>query len=314
MSRAPDEPATPPATRTVTDAGAVVRSRLPGRLVAWLEQVLGPEDPPSGLADEIWAALRDASVDEGDPRDPDGAIHTDLHAVWTAVTALTQEVKLQGRTFARLAGELQSAGSATAPAASGTMASVQHLAATLTAEREAALRQEGARQAWLESMHALLDVRDALARGLSACRGVLADGRDTSAPAPAPAPAPVSRLARAAGQALHDMGCWLDPPPGPVTGPGTGQRAREAAVALEKGCALSLDRVDELLRRHDVREIPCQGERFDPQCMGADDVEESTTVEEPMVVEVYRPGYRQGDEVLRAARVKVARPSILENP
>ncbi len=106
------------------------------------------------------------------------------------------------------------------------------------------------------------------------------------------------------------MGHWLDPLPRPevVSAPEGVCRAREAAEALEKGCTLSLDRVDELLRHHDVWEIPCQGERFDPRCMGADDVEESDAVIEPVVVEIYRPGYRQGDEVLRVARVKVVRP------
>src|SRR5207244_4303753 len=69
------------------------------------------------------------------------------------------------------------------------------------------------------------------------------------------------------------------------------ETARETAVALEKGYALSLDRLDEVLHQLEVTEIPCQGRPFDPRYMQAVDLEETNQVPEGTVVEVYRVGY-----------------------
>jgi len=72
------------------------RERLVRGFETWLDQALAVEDPPSGLTDELRSAL-----ENGDPLPPmDGAC--DLYSLWSAMTALSQEVRLQGRTFKQL--------------------------------------------------------------------------------------------------------------------------------------------------------------------------------------------------------------------
>lgn len=66
------------------------------RFEAWLDSTLTPEGPPPGIPTEI---LDGREVDtESAP--------TDLHAMWAALTALTQEVKLQGRAFKQMSESL----------------------------------------------------------------------------------------------------------------------------------------------------------------------------------------------------------------
>ena len=64
---------------------------------------------------------------------------------------------------------------------------------------------------------------------------------------------------------------------------------------------------DEALEQFGVREIRCEGQRFDPRLMQAVDVEVAQDMEDGAVLEVYRPGYTWNGEVLRPAQVKVAR-------
>jgi molecular chaperone GrpE len=76
--------------------------------------------------------------------------------------------------------------------------------------------------------------------------------------------------------------------------------------ALTKGYELGLDRLDQTLEEFDAREIPCEGQAFDPRRMNAIDREESSTVPEGTVIEVYRSGYEWNGELFRPAQVKVA--------
>jgi molecular chaperone GrpE len=85
------------------------------------------------------------------------------------------------------------------------------------------------------------------------------------------------------------------------------REAFESVNAVEEGCALSLDRLDEVLGQFGVRKIVCQGEPFNPGSMCAVDVEETEEAAEGTVVEVYRTGYEWKGEVYRPAQVKVAR-------
>ena len=56
-----------------------------------------------------------------------------------------------------------------------------------------------------------------------------------------------------------------------------------------------------------MRPIECEGELFDPQCMSAVDIEETSDVSEGTVTSVYRTGYEWNGEVYRPAEVRVAR-------
>ncbi len=63
--------------------------------------------------------------------------------------------------------------------------------------------------------------------------------------------------------------------------------------------------LDDLLRRLDVREIPCLGQPFDPTLMQAAEVVHTTTAAPGTVVDVFRPGYISNGRVLRFAEVRV---------
>lgn len=102
------------------------RSEILLRFEKWLDTAMS-EDPPQGIPTEILAS------------DPDQeSAPMDWYTLWSAITALTQEVKLQGRAFKQLS---------------------ENLAA------------EGERRGRKESLGALLEVRERLLRGLEGTRG-----------------------------------------------------------------------------------------------------------------------------------------------
>jgi molecular chaperone GrpE len=78
---------------------------------------------------------------------------------------------------------------------------------------------------------------------------------------------------------------------------------------LIEGSRLTLDRVDELLRRLDVREIPAAGKPFDPHLMRVVETTADRSVPPDTVSKVVRAGYLFGDQVLRHADV-VVRPGL----
>ena len=128
------------------------REEILRRFEAWLDGVLAAEEPPRGIAAELLSAL---TVEAGASANG----QCDLYSMWAAVTALTQEVKLQGRTFKQL---------------SETLAPVADLAPQLPeAHRKA---QEEARR---EMLDVLLDLRDRLARGLDAAHASQAKMRES---------------------------------------------------------------------------------------------------------------------------------------
>ncbi len=75
------------------------RDEILRRFAAWLDSVLGTEDPPQGLPAELLSSLMAEPQPVNDGR-------SDLYSVWAAVTALTQEVRLQGRSFKQLSESL----------------------------------------------------------------------------------------------------------------------------------------------------------------------------------------------------------------
>ena len=118
------------------------REEILRRFEAWLDGVLAAEEPPQGIAAELLSSL--SAETRG--RRTNG--RCDLYSMWAAVTALTQEIKLQGRSFKQL---------------SETLAPLADLAPQLPEmQREA---QERARR---EMLDVLLELRDRLGRGLEA--------------------------------------------------------------------------------------------------------------------------------------------------
>jgi molecular chaperone GrpE len=248
-----------------------VRERIVRGFEAWLDQNLGramaDEQPPQGLPPGLLAAL-----ERGDPlpplesETPDGS-GSDLYSLWAAMTALTQEVRLQGRTFKQLNETIN-----------------QSLEATAAETQGAETQGAEARQAGKQEIHLpvsiLLDLRDRVERGGNTARNA----------AEQLAPAHLPRLAR-----------WLG------VGGGYAHHAQEILAALSHGYSLTLDTLDEALVGCGVSRIACQGQSFDPQRMTAVDIEKTSSVPEGTVVEVYRNGYEWNGEVYRTAQVKVAR-------
>jgi len=104
------------------------RGDLLQRFEAWLDTALAREEPPAGIPAELF------DDDLAEPAD----VAKDRQALWAAVTALTQEIKLQGRTF-------------------------KQLSDTLSRDTEKRSRKE--------VLDMLLDLRERLLRGLESVRG-----------------------------------------------------------------------------------------------------------------------------------------------
>jgi molecular chaperone GrpE len=240
------------------------REEILRRFETWLDNLLAAEEPPRGLDAEILESLAAAGEDENNGTDP----RCDSFALWAAMTALSQEVKLQGRAFKELSETM------------GTQA--ERVAEEIRAgyrERERDVQREAERRCRKEILAALIDLRDRLARGIESVRA--AEAQMANAPPP-------GWLARTLSRKKED---------------GT---AAATLAALIKGYELGVERLDQTLQEFNAREILCAGEKFDPRRMNAIDREESASVPEGTVLEVYRSGYEWNGEVYRPAQVKVS--------
>jgi hypothetical protein len=240
------------------------RDQILRRFEALLDSALASETPPSGIDAEILSSVM-AGAEDDDRR-------CDSFALWAAMTALTQESKLQGRAFQELNRTL-----------AVQMEKVADELRAAHAERDRMLQREAERRCRKEALGALIDLRDRLGRGRESVRTCEIE-------------------IAAAGHA----GWWRRVFRKPAVDPAAG-----ALAALIRGYELGIQRLDQTLQEFNAREIHCQGERFDPRRMNAIETEESATVPGDTVLEVYRSGYEWNGEVFRAAQVKVSRePAI----
>lgn len=240
------------------------RDEILRRFTALLDSALSSEAPPAGIEAEILS-----SVMAGDMAEQGGeARECDSYALWSAMTALTQEIKLQGRAFQELNRTL----AAQTDKIAGDLRAVY-------AERERTLQRETERRCRREILGALIDLRDRLARGRESARAH-------------------EEAIAAAGRA----GWWSR-----LSGRLAGAEAADALAPLVRGYELGVERLDQTLDEFQAREIRCQGESFDPRRMNAIESEESAAVPDGTVLEVYRSGYEWNGEVFRPAQVKVSR-------
>ena len=249
-----------------TDREEIVR-----RFEALLDAALASENPPAGIDPDILESVLNDSPHPA--RDPDGTRRCDEYALWAAMTALTQEIKLQGRAFQELNRTLT--------------AQTEKIADELRAmhaERERALRRETERRCRRDVLGALIDLRDRLARGRESVR------------------------IREEEIAAADRAGWLPRMLRKTFSHKPSGAAASAMGALIRGYELGIERLDQTLDEFNAREIRCQGESFDPRRMNAIDSEESACVAPGTVIEVYRSGYEWDGEVFRPAQVKVSRP------
>jgi molecular chaperone GrpE len=243
----------------------ISREEILRRFETWLDRALAAEEPPRGVDAEILEAMT------ADDQDSEAGAE---YSLWSAMTALTQEVKLQGRSFK----ELSAAVAAQSNAASGPKGEP---------DRERELVRETERRCRKEVLGVLIDLRDRLKRGLESVQA-----SEGQLPQAVLSPPPQGFLAH------------LFSPAPQVVVPDT--RLDTILPALKKGYEMGLERVDQTLEEFNAREIPCQGRPFDARKMNAIDRLESSTVPEGTVIEVYRSGYEWNGEVFRPAQVKVA--------
>jgi len=131
------------------------REEILRRFEALLDSALTSEAPPAGIDAEILSSVMAGGEDGADADDR----RCDSYALWTALTALTQEIKLQGRAFQELNHTL------------GAQAEKfgEELRAVY-AERERTLQREAERRCRREALSALIDLHDRLGRGLESVR------------------------------------------------------------------------------------------------------------------------------------------------
>lgn len=213
------------------------RRQLLEAVATWLDDLAEPEPAPTGLAPEVTAFPEPAP---------------DLFSLLSQLTALTRETQLQSRATNRLHADLSPALDKLAENTIGPEAMARKLA-------------EARREARLELVAELLEVRDRFTRGLAEAQRRLG--------------------------ALRGIRARF------------GQRP--VLEALVEGNTLARERLDDLLRRLDVHEIPCLGNPFDPTVMQAVEVVQASATPPGTVIEVFRPGYISNGRVLRFAEVKV---------
>ena len=247
----------------------MTRAEILIRFEAWLDEALASEAAPQGVDAELLAAM------EGGANPPEiNPQGYDSYSLWSATTALTQEVKLQSRSFKDLAEAVSSQSAAPAD------------------EMRVELAREADLKARRDILGGLIDLRDSLERGVEAARQAVMP----------PLTAP------------PDNRTWLQKLVGTEAPRAIEAGGSEAVKAMIKGYELTLERLDHLLGGFDARQIPCMGLAFDPRCMNAVDIEESDEDDDGRVKAVYRGGYEWNGDVFRTAQVRVARAarSVLE--
>ena len=254
------------------------RREILARLDSWLTETLADEPPPPGLDPDTLAAF---GVDPAQAQPPEP--RADRVSLWSALTALTHEVKLQGRAFKKLDESLSPLVDwgdrilRVEQAQRQLGASVQAATAELRRQAEAAQRVQRTESQAVEKI--LMDLYDRLQRGLDSSRRCL----DRIGPPQRP-------------------GLWSR-----ILRRGEDAAATRAAVeALAGGHGLTLARLLEALGELDMTPVGEAGDMFDPHTMATVSVVECDGRPQGTILEVYASGFVRGGEVLRTAKVSVA--------
>ena len=277
-----EAPEREPAGSTSSRAG--VKAQLMARLEASVDALL---DTNAGV---LSADLDDTILEGLNARAPDATTASsipdgcDLYSLWAAMTALTQEVALQGRAFKDLGETLSPLRGIEAKideslaAHKDALTSASRsgdLAADVSRERLRTVARETERRVRKEHIDVLLDMRERLTRG-----HYLAQEHLTS----------LGR--RAAWRRVFE------------TLAGT-QSLAHALQALVDGYSLAVDRLTDALAEWDVRELRVSGRAFDPRTMRAIDIAYKPERADGEVLDVARAGYEWAGDLLRAADVRV---------
>lgn len=255
-----------------------IRSEIVQRFATWIDDVLSKEPPIEGIGQHLLAELqyKDYSVND------ENSNTADLYSIWSAITALTQEIKLQGRTFKKLNDNIDNY--------------FQPLESTIVQETRQIVEQISINQkkitteligsakngARYEILHVLTDTRDRLKAGLKSVQ----QGFD--------------KLGN-----RHKSSGWINK----IFNKSDSVKNNlyEIVSAIDKGYKLGLERLDEEMQKLGIYEIVCDEKLFDPFFMNVVDIEETDEVPDGTVLEVYKTGYMSGNEVFCPAKVKVSR-------
>ena len=256
---------------------AHVRERILRRFELWLDEILDGEQPIEGISGEILEQLQADTPAEGSGETEAGY---DLYALWSAVTTMTEETRLQGRAFKQLHDGLSPMQEMVG--AIGTM--LERYQAVVN-QQEQKTNETWRQAAWKDILETLIDMRDRLIRGAEAARTWLER------------PEPIQE----SGFLRRIRGRLFTHQPDVRT-----QQRDEAVRSLLKGYTLCQEVLDDALAQIDVRPMDCLGRPLDPLTMKAVDIGHESDVPEGTVVEVYRQGYWWGEAVYRPVEVKVA--------
>ncbi len=131
------------------------REAILRRFEQWLDETLSAEDPPGGVDADLLRLVDGSDLDSSTVDAPPG----DAYTLAAALTALTHEIKLEGRAFKELQNAL---GSHVTAAANEIRAAYR--------ERERDVTREAERRSRRDTLSALIDLRDRLGRGLESVR------------------------------------------------------------------------------------------------------------------------------------------------
>lgn len=258
----------------------LVRERILRRFEVWLDEILDGEPPVEGLAAEILEQLdvEDATSEAGEPAEA-----SDLHALWSAVTAMTEETRLQGRAFKQLR-----EGLVPMEELVGSLGGTLERYEGALQRQEQAIDERAKQTAWKEILETLIDMRDRLIRGAESAEAWLERRRA--------APERESGLAARIRGRLFASPDRLEP-----------RRYDEAVQSLLTGYRLCQEVLDEALAEIGVRPMEVRDRPFDPTTMKAVDIDRESDAPDGTVLEVYRQGYWWSESVYRPTEVKVAR-------
>ncbi|HSW01824.1 MAG TPA: nucleotide exchange factor GrpE [Sedimentisphaerales bacterium] len=256
---------------------AHVRERILRRFELWLDEILDGEQPPEGIAAEILEQLETDA-----PPDAAGEdwANCDWHALWSAMTTMAEETRLQGRAFKQLHDGLSPMQDLV-----GSVSDMLHRYEASLDRQEQRTAETAQQAAWDDVLETLIDMRERLLRGSQSAQAWFQQ----------PRPAKRSRLV--ANLCEKVLGRQDD----------AQARRDEAVRSLLKGFHLCQEVLDEALTRIGVRPIDCLDRPFDPLTMKAIDIACDPDAPDGAVLEVYRQGYRWNEAIYRPAEVKVAR-------
>jgi len=256
---------------------AHVRERILRRFELWLDEILDSEQPPEGIAAEILEQLETETPLDASGEDRTGC---DSYALWSAMTAMAEETRLQGRAFKQLHDGLSPMQDLV-----GSVGDMLHRYEASLDQQEQKANEMAQQTAWGEVLETLIDMRERLLRGAQSAQAWL------ERPRPRRASGVVTSLCEKILGRQDDVQTQQD----------------EAVRSLVKGYHLCREVLDEALGRIGVRPIDCLGRPFDPLAMKAIDIGYDSDAPDGAVLEVYRQGYRRDETVYRPAEVKVAR-------